>query len=70
MGRLPRNGGYLRGDKDRQWATGDGGKSISSRGGKSGKAFDLSACWAKGNSGRENSNDRLWVKIVEGLNQN
>lgn len=70
MGRFPRNGRYLRGDKDRQWATGDGGKSISSRGGKSGKAFDLLGCWAKGNSGRENSNDRLWVKIVEGMNQN
>lgn len=70
MGRFPRNGWYLRQAKDKEWATGDGGKSISSRGGKSGKAFDLSGWWAKGNSGRENSNDRLWVKIMEGLNQN
>lgn len=44
-------------------------EEISSRGRKSGKACDLWEWRAKGSSGRKNSY-RLWVKIMEGLNQN
>lgn len=45
-------------------------EEILNRGRKSRKVFDLRRWWAKVSSGRENSSNRLWVKITAGLNQN
>lgn len=69
MGRFHRNDWYLRGTKkERQWPNGDEERVFSADEEKVGKHL---TCEGGGQRETvENSNDRLWVRITEGLNQN